>query len=117
MTNLNKYLLNLVKTTQWNHVIVKLQKLENIKHIAANYKFQKYDFCSSNIEDKYVKMLESVHTLNLRYCYKITDQSVKILFSVHTLDLTWCNQITYESVKLLGSVHTLNLEYFNKITD
>ena len=117
VTEVNKYLCHLIRSTKWDHLIVKLSEICKIKSVIKNFNFLKYDFSESNITDDIVKELRGCHTLYLSDCDRITDESVKELRGCHTLNLDYCKKITDESVKELGGCHTLNLTCCTKITD
>ena len=55
----------IIRSTKWNHFIVKLKDIKLICYIINNYKFSKYDFSYSQVTDENVKLLENCHTLNL----------------------------------------------------
>lgn len=112
-----KKLRELIRTTPWKHVIVRLRNETNIEYVTNNYKFTKYNFSASDITDKIVSKLKNSHTLDLSYCYEITDTAVKELRNCHTLNLSHCDRITDDSVKYLKNCHTLNLSCCVEITD
>src|ERR1700733_10405419 len=117
MEQLSTLYRDIIRKNNLSHLTITLRRVKNIKYVIKHYNFIKYDFNSSNITDKSVKLLGNCHTLDLSYCHKITDESVKFLGNYHTLNLSDCDQITDESVKLLGNCHILNLSYCDQITD
>ena len=105
-----------IRVNNWDHLIVTLENLDNIRHVIKTYKFKKYNFSYSDIGDADVCLLKDCDYLILAHCTRITDKSVKLLGNCHKLSLSGC-QITDASVALLGNVHTLYLSECTQITD
>ena len=68
-----------IRSTQWDHIVVKSRNINHIRHIIDNYIFSNYDLCQSNVEDDEVIKLKNCYYLNLSSCEKITDKSVSLL--------------------------------------
>ena len=82
MTELDTNFNILIKRIEWDHIIVKLFALSDIRYVIKNFKFKKYDFTYSNINDDDLKLLTHCHTLYLVGCMCITEQaSIKLLCS------------------------------------
>jgi hypothetical protein len=87
---------HIIRTTKWDHFVVKLKYTNAIKYVGKNYKFTKYDFSNSLITDDIVKLFVNCHTLIFSECKQITDESAKLLGNCHKLKLCNCDQITDE---------------------
>lgn len=92
-------------------------KITNLQNIMGTFKFRKFDFRGTTIEDKDVAILINCHTLDLSNCKKITNESVKMLGNCHTLNLSQCVNITDDAVKMLVNCDTINLSYCRNITE
>jgi len=74
------------------------------------------DCRKSSINDRGLRHLKGVCTINLSGCKQITDLGLSYLKGIHTLDLKGCKQITDKGLSYLKGVHTIDLSECNQIT-
>ncbi len=84
---------DLIRSTKWSNVIVKLKCIVKILYVVDNYQFLNYDFSRSEITDYVVQKLSHCHTLDLSEC-NITDDGLKYLNNCVYLDISSCRLVT-----------------------
>ena len=84
LTRVCKFFELLIKSYSWPHEI-DLPHIELISSFVPKYQFENYNIRDRKITDFHLSYLSQVHTLNIRWCKKITDAGLKFLTGVSKL--------------------------------